>query len=137
MRCADEIPGEFVLVIEEDPLLLATTRSVLCQNGYDVVTSSTPEQALSFCQRRPLARVAICDVVFPGGRMNGIEIARRLHAMTGTRTILTCRHHRVMLGHIAGFDAYPFLAQPVAPKQLLTAVAEGWRSAGQARERIA
>jgi signal transduction histidine kinase/DNA-binding response OmpR family regulator len=71
-------PSASVLVIDDDPALLAAMVRMLEKEGFDVETVSCGEEALEKVHRfRP--DLMICDVVLPD--MNGIEVFQQARAL--------------------------------------------------------
>ena len=69
--------GGAVLLVEDEPALLAMTRTMLERLGYDVTAAGTPEEAIRLAEQRagPID-LLVTDVVMPV--MNGRDLARRL-----------------------------------------------------------
>jgi CheY-like chemotaxis protein len=66
-----------VLVVEDEPLLRDYVTDVLAQSGFDVVEAASGEEALALVVRQRGICAVVSDVAMPG-RVNGIELARRL-----------------------------------------------------------
>jgi PAS domain S-box-containing protein len=66
--------GESILVVEDDPAVLALTRKTLQGLGYQVVAEESPERALAHLSERAFDLV-LSDVVMPG--IDGGELAER------------------------------------------------------------
>jgi DNA-binding NtrC family response regulator len=128
MIYAKNVEGEYVLVVEPDLMLLATTHSILSDAGYEVASCSTPEEAIAICEEHRRARVALSKVIFPGSPLTGIHVAHSARRACGVVTVLTDHHDQALLYGIKAFDRYPFLPQPYTPQQVLGAVAEAWWS---------
>src|SRR5262249_5656209 len=118
--------ADYVLVVEEDSMLVATLLSIIKAQGYPVASCPGPEEALEYCQVHPRARVVLSNVVFPGSDLTGIEAAQRMSRISAARTVLMSHYERRLIAHIAGFDRYPFLSHPLSANQVLTAVASAW-----------
>jgi two-component system, cell cycle sensor histidine kinase and response regulator CckA len=72
--------GETVLVVEDEPDILAISRRVLERLGYQVLTASTPTEAIRLVEARTgEVHLLMTDVVMP--EMNGRDLARRLVAL--------------------------------------------------------
>jgi PAS domain S-box-containing protein len=69
--------GETVLLVEDEPAILAISRKVLECLGYKVLTASTPAEAIRLVEARACEiHLLMTDVVMP--EMNGRDLARRL-----------------------------------------------------------
>jgi CheY-like chemotaxis protein len=120
--------ADCVLLVDDDPMLLATTQSVLERGGFRVATCSTPEEALERCGHPPRVRVILTRLAFRASRMTGIELAALAARTCGANAILTDSHDPVLLHAFPGFEERAFLQQPYSPAQVLSAVADAWAS---------
>jgi CheY-like chemotaxis protein len=128
-----EVEGDFVLVVEDDLMLLATTQSVLSDRGYKVVSCSDPEEAIAVCEKHPRARVVLTRVAFQSSQTTGIQLAQRVAQLCGAHAILTDPHDPALLYGLRGFEDYTLLQQPYAPGQILAAVEEAWANSRRRR----
>jgi DNA-binding NtrC family response regulator len=126
---AKDVEGEYVLLVEDDLMLLATTQSVLADHGYKVVSCSTPEEGITICSEHPRARVVLTKAAFPGSRLGGIHIAEHAARTCGATTILTGRHDPILLYGLRAFEKFVFVEQPYTSAQIVAAVAEAWSNA--------
>ena len=67
---------ETILVVDDDPMVLATCQRILTLGGYAVLAAGSGADALRLA-RNATIDLALLDVMMPG--MNGIELAHRLH----------------------------------------------------------
>jgi two-component system, cell cycle response regulator DivK len=78
------VPGEPILVLDDNPVNLKLVRVVLSVEGYDVRTATDAEQALAVLESfHP--RLILMDLQLPG--MDGLELTRRLKADPRNRGI--------------------------------------------------
>ena len=69
--------GETVLLVEDEPAILAIARRILGRLGYTVLTASTPGEAIRLAGTHAREiQLLITDVVMP--EMNGRDLARRI-----------------------------------------------------------
>jgi signal transduction histidine kinase/DNA-binding response OmpR family regulator len=81
--------GERVLVVEDDPAVLAMAVETLEGLGYQVTTADTAAAALKRLKGRKAFDVLFSDVVMPGG-VNGVELAHAaLKLRPGLKVLLT------------------------------------------------
>src|SRR5262245_33686836 len=74
-----------VLVVDDEPQITRVLRTVLTSQGYQVRTAAEGESALSnFADWRP--ELVITDLYMP--RMDGIELCRRIRAMSAVPIIV-------------------------------------------------
>lgn len=66
---------ESILVVDDEPSLLALARDVLSQQGYKVLCGANGEEALNLLRNNPVDLV-ISDVIMPG--MTGYELAGKI-----------------------------------------------------------
>ena len=82
-------PGEVVLVVEDEPNVLATTVESLRDLGYTTITATTAQSALDRLREADRVDVLFSDITMPGG-MDGLQLsteARRVRPQL--RVLLT------------------------------------------------
>jgi DNA-binding NtrC family response regulator len=89
----------WILVVEDDPLILEFVVEALREEGYHVIHASTGEEALVWCKRK-VAEVLVTDIRLPG-KVDGWQIAER------------CREHDPGLPVIYATGFSPVAARPV------------------------
>jgi DNA-binding response OmpR family regulator len=98
-----------VLVVDDDPNLVALLQAILTQRAYRVLTAGDGEEGLAVA-RRERPELVLSDVVMP--RMDGLALCRALKADPATRPIrvllLSASVHEdeVAEGMAAGADGY-------------------------------
>lgn len=110
-----------VLVVEDDPDIRESLRSILTLDGHTVEAAEDAPAALAALGRGPLPDVALVDIGIPG--MSGYELARRIRATTvgQLRLIALTGYGRPgdrEAALAAGFDAH--LTKPFHPHDLGT-----------------
>ncbi len=63
-----------ILIIDDEPKMAGILKRVLTKQGYEVITTSKPEQGLTILQSQPV-QIILCDLKMPG--MDGIEVLER------------------------------------------------------------
>ena len=118
------MPGESLLVVDDNATNLKLLDFLLVRQGYEVRTAGDAEQALVLLRDwRP--RMVLLDLQLPG--IDGLELARRLKADPSTRPIVILAvtayamkgDERAALA--AGCDAY--LSKPIDTRALPAVVA--------------
>jgi len=114
--------GETVLLVEDEPAILAIVRRILERLGYTVVVANSPTEAIRLADvYAGEIHLLMTDVVMP--EMNGRDLARQLMArhpklqclfMSGYTTDVIA-HHGV-LGEGMNFIEKPFTIESVANK---------------------
>jgi two-component system cell cycle response regulator DivK len=119
------MPGELILVVEDNDNNRMLIRDVLGATGYRVIEAENAEDGLRMAtEQRPA--LILMDIQLPG--MNGMEALQRLRADMATREIpviavtasAMTQDRRQILA--AGFDGYQ--AKPISVKGLLQNVRE-------------
>ena len=67
-----------VLVVDDEPTLVALVRTMLWRAGFTVLEATGPEEALRIASRTPHVDVLLTDILMPG--MNGYELAAQLRS---------------------------------------------------------
>ena len=119
------MPGELILLVEDNDNNRMLVRDVLQATGYRVVEAENAEDGLRMAaEQRPA--LILMDIQLPG--MSGIEALQRLRADSTTRAIpviavtasaMTQDRRQIMA---AGFDGYQ--PKPISVKGFLQAVRE-------------
>src|SRR5512132_4436905 len=119
------MPGELILLVEDNDNNRMLVRDVLHASGYRVVAAETAEDSLHIAAAQRPALI-LMDIQHPG--MNGIEALKRLRDYPATRAIpviavtasaMTQDRRQIMA---AGFDGYQ--PKPISVKGFLQAVRE-------------
>ena len=97
-----------IVVVDDEPIALDFCRATLTRAGYNVLTASRGEQALTYFQsNRPPVDLALIDVVMPG--MNGLALVKRLEKINvGTRIVLMSGYSPDEVKRIMGDEASRF-----------------------------
>jgi CheY-like chemotaxis protein len=108
---------ETVLVVEDEPEVLALVRAVLAEHGYVVLTADRPAEAVRLAQehRGPI-HLLVTDMVMP--EMGGPALARRILASRGDMAVLYMSGYT---DHTLGAGA-PFLQKPFTPDTIARTV---------------
>ncbi len=118
-----------VLVVDDDPKILAMMRRGLIFAGYEVDLAETGEQALDKTLGE-LPDLVIIDVMLPG--IDGLEVCRRLRAAEPRLPILLLTARDRVPDRVAGLDAGAddYLVKPFAFDELLARIRALLRRAG-------
>ena len=121
----DEIPsghGEIVLVVEDEPALLAVGKRILEKLGYRVLAAGTPDEAIGLAEEHANEiRLLLTDVVMP--TMNGRNLSERMRYLCPSMKILFMSGyavdvvvHRGELDEGVNFIQKPFTMSDMAVK---------------------
>jgi two-component system phosphate regulon response regulator PhoB len=126
-------PAEHVLVVDDEPDIVALVAYHLARAGYRVSTAASGTEALALArQDRPA--LVVLDLMLPG--LDGYEVLERLRADDATRDVavlmLTARREEAdrIRGLALGADDY--LAKPFSPQELVLRVGAILRRVGAA-----
>lgn len=117
------MPGELILIVEDNEKNRKLMRDVLRVKGYQTVEAETAEEGIRLAQEAGPGLI-LMDLQLPA--MNGIEALAQLRADLKTQAIpviavtasaMTQDRQRIMA---AGFDGYQ--TKPISVKEFLTAV---------------
>jgi CheY-like chemotaxis protein len=120
---ANDVSGELILIVEDQPLNRKLVRDVLQARGYRTLECETGEEGVQLARTHRPALV-LMDIQLPG--INGIEALRQLRAEPATRSIpviavtASAMQQNRQLILEAGFDAYQ--PKPIDVKAFLLAV---------------
>ena len=123
--------GERVLVVDDEPDIVALVAYHLAKAGYRVSTASSGSEALDAARRERPAFIVL-DLMLPG--MSGYEVLEQLRAKDETRDIavlmLTARREEQdrIQGLALGADDY--LTKPFSPQELVLRVGAILRRVG-------
>jgi two-component system cell cycle response regulator DivK len=125
------VPGEPVLIVDDNPVNLKLARVVLAAEGYDVRTAADADEAMAVLEEfRP--RLILMDIQLPG--MDGLELTRRLKSDPAKRgLVILAMTAYAMKGDeekaiAAGCDGY--ITKPIDTRTLPSLIATYLRPSG-------
>lgn len=115
------MPGEVVLVVDDEEGIRESLSGILEDEGYDVLTASSGENALSVAKEHS-PDIVFLDVWLP--EMNGIETLSKLMTMDkDISTIMISGHGNTELAvEATKLGAYDFLEKPLSLEKILIVV---------------
>jgi signal transduction histidine kinase len=131
-EAARPAPGERVLVVDDDPMILRLVRATLQRAGYRVETASCADDALrSYTQAAEPFRLVLSDLVMP--HVSGFDLARQLQTHDAGVNVLFMSGQ---VGPDAGRPQLPgrefgLLTKPFRPESLLRAVRSALERSGR------
>ncbi len=101
-----------ILVVDDEPLIRETLEEYLTQEGYQVSTCASGEQALQMAADQ-FYEIVLCDVQLPG--LDGIETLERLLQVTPQSFVLLVTAYATVENAIEAFQrgAHDYLMKPI------------------------
>ena len=125
------MPGEPILIIDDNPANAALLAFLLEQNGYQIRTAGDADEALEILGRFA-PRLIMMDLQLPG--MDGLTLTRKLKADSKTRDIIIIALTAYAMkgdderARAAGCDGY--VTKPIDTRALPAVVVEFLRKPG-------
>lgn len=126
------MPGEKIVVIEDEPDILEVVQFNLEREGFQVVTAETGTEGLKVVEKEQ-PDLVLLDLLLPG--LDGLDVCRSLRSnqLTASTPIIMVtakgEESDVVLGLGVGADDY--VQKPFSPKELIARVKALLRRAGQ------
>lgn len=108
---------DLILVVDDDPKIVALVRAYLVRAGFDVITAGDGREALRLiCERRP--RLVVLDLMLP--ELDGMEVTRLARGECDV-PILMLTARGALADRIQGLTegADDYLAKPFAPSEVV------------------
>ncbi len=101
-----------ILVVDDEPLIRATLAEYLGQEGFEVLTCASGEEALETASQRRFA-VALCDMQLPG--IDGLELLARLQRLNPDTFVLLITAYATVENAVQAFQrgAHDYLMKPI------------------------
>jgi PAS domain S-box-containing protein len=117
-----------VLLCEDDALVRSVAFRVLRDNGYDVLATDNPQDAVAVARDLRRLDLLITDVIMP--YMNGRALADRVLALRPETRVLFISGYTSDIPHVRGArdSGELFLEKPFMPQDLLRTVADAMHS---------
>lgn len=114
------MPGNRILLTDDDRLVLATLARELGNNGYSVRTAQSGAEALQ-CAAEENFDLAVLDINMPG--LSGIETAQKLYEQHGLASLfLTAYSRRDIVQEAVDSGGMGYVVKPVDAVQLIPAI---------------
>jgi DNA-binding NtrC family response regulator len=112
-----------VLVVDDEPHVRAALASWLREDGYQVLTAESGEQALDRLAARG-AEILLVDIKMPG--MSGLELQARVRELAPETTVIVMTAHASVETAVQALKqgAYDFIVKPFDPEAMSRLVAK-------------
>lgn len=123
--------GETILVVDDEPVICQTTKTLLEGSGYRVLTAAHGVEALEVYQKNAGdIRVVLTDLMMPV--MDGFELVRRLAGTNPGLKIIATTGQAVgsQQQELRSLGVHVLLYKPCEPKVLLAALRNAIRQRG-------
>jgi two-component system, OmpR family, response regulator MprA len=121
------LAGGDVLVIDDDPTIIALVVEVLTEEGYAVRSASNGIEGLQSIAHAPPA-LLLLDIQMPG--LSGIEVAKQARAANHNFPIVVITATPRLAQSLEHVDGLDYLAKPFELNQLIALVAQHVPPAG-------
>ncbi|MEY4489484.1 MAG: hypothetical protein RIQ79_1992 [Verrucomicrobiota bacterium] len=115
--------GETILVVDDEPVLRNTTKLLLEDNGYRVLTAVNGRDALRvYAEEQGVIRLMITDMIMP--EMDGAKLIREIHRIAPNLPIMISTGHMEQSDpdELKGLGVLEILQKPYGADKLLAAV---------------
>jgi DNA-binding response OmpR family regulator len=111
---------DLVMVVDDDPKIVALVRAYLISGGFDVVTAADGAEAVRLVKERQ-PRLLVLDLMLP--EMDGIDVTREVRRWSEVPILMLTARGSVQ-DRIGGFaeGADDYLVKPFAPSELVARV---------------
>jgi DNA-binding response OmpR family regulator len=111
---------ELILVVDDDPKIVALVRAYLVSAGFEVITAQDGAEALRHIRERE-PRLVVLDLMLP--EMDGIEVTRDVRRWSRVPILMLTARSSVgdRIGGL-GQGADDYLVKPFAPSELVARV---------------
>lgn len=106
-----------VLIVDDEPDVLASTAMVVEGMGYRAVTTSDPSEVVGLVEREQPGLI-LQDLRMPGLSVAGLVAALRLNPSTAEVPLVFCSAHADVAATANRFDAWGHLSKPFRPDEL-------------------
>src|SRR5438552_8770241 len=117
--------SETILVVDDEPLVLSLTNSMLSRSGYNVVAADSGKAALRLFELWPDAQVDLALIGLNMPEMNGVQLAERIHELRPALPILffSAYSDQEILRPVFA-RGLPYIAKPFTSVQLIKRIRE-------------
>jgi len=120
-RGQGEVMEKMILIVDDDESIVQSITGVLKDEGFQVATAQSGEEAIETIQREN-PDVALIDIWLPG--MDGIDVLRRLKGMVPECQVIMISGHATISTAMAAvkLGAFDFIEKPISLDVLLMTI---------------
>ena len=116
----EEVRGESILVVDDDPQTLRHVRRVLSEAGYTPIVTADPREALRIMQEA-LPNLALLDMVLPG--FDGIDLMRGIFSIAQVPVVfLSAYGHDHVVAEALEAGATDYIVKPFSQTELVARI---------------
>ena len=106
-----------ILIVDDEPIVRESIRDWLVDDGYQVVTAESAEEALELLQKQEFS-ILVLDIRLPG--KTGIQILKEIKALKPQikSIVITAYPSAELAVEAMKLGAVDYLIKPVAPDEL-------------------
>ena len=106
-----------ILIVDDEPIVRESIRDWLVDDGYQVVTAESAEQALELLEKQEFS-ILVLDIRLPG--KTGIQILKEIKALKPQikSIVITAYPSAELAVEAMKLGAVDYLIKPVAPDEL-------------------
>jgi len=131
---AIRMAGPIILVVEDEPLILADIEAALLDGGYEVLCCGTADQAMLHLENADEAPAGlITDIRLPGEQLSGWDIAHRARELSPEIGVIYMSGDSGGDWASKGVPESTFIQKPFASAQVVTAISTALNSGGGSR----
>ncbi len=114
-------PPETILIVDDAPAILSTLAGILADEGYDVQTAESGEEALESLQTVSPA-VILLDILMPG--LDGVETLKRILVSRAEVMVIMMSGHgsAETAAQTMKLGAYDYIEKPVSLEKVVAIV---------------
>ncbi|MBW4710421.1 response regulator [Roseobacter sp. YSTF-M11] len=109
--------GQSILVVEDEPNLLAVMEDLLKELGFRILSASSGQEALDVIESGDKVDLLLTDIVMPGG-IGGFELAQRVRELRPSIPIIYMSGYTGFTSAEMGNVVAPLLQKPCPPVEL-------------------
>lgn len=116
--------GPFLLIVEDEPLILMVLENALIEAGFEVLVASTGNQALALITSDAERINGLVTDITVGSGPNGWQLGQRLRELVPSLPVVYTSGHAASDWPSIGVPNSVMVSKPYAPAQVIAAISE-------------